>query len=182
MAYDRADWHYGGNFPSDLPSEAGGTHIGMFLAWAITRGLEGDLHREESAESLRAVREHRMTGRDFLMRECDEKFVDEDLNDEGNAFTKAYYEKDGLGSYLADYEDVLGGALPSTGDSPNGQSPRSQGTGPDNKGMKLTKPSILKLRSLSPVLDRPFRSPTSLAIIWPECATTSSWHPTRGNS
>ena len=29
----------------------------------------------------------------------------------------------------------------------------AEGAGPPNKGMKLTKPSILELRSLSPVLD-----------------------------
>ena len=47
MAHDRIDWHSGAaNFPSDLPDEAGGTHIGMYLAWAITRGLEGKFHRE----------------------------------------------------------------------------------------------------------------------------------------
>ena len=112
MAYDRADWHYGGNFPKDLPSEAGGTHIGMFLAWAITRGLEGDLHRTESLESLRAVRERRMTGRQFLEKECDEKFTTHDLNDEGNAFAAGYYEKDGPGGYLVDYDEALGEGLP----------------------------------------------------------------------
>jgi hypothetical protein len=100
MSYDRADWHYGGDFPKDLPPEAGGTHIGMFLAWAILRGLEGELHRDASAHSLDAVRERRMTGRDFLMRECDEKFTDEDLNDEGNAFTEAYFQTDVLGDSL----------------------------------------------------------------------------------
>ena len=112
MAYDRADWHYGGNFPKNLPPEAGGTHIGMFLAWAIQRGLEGELHRDDSSESLQAVRDRRLSGRDFLMKECDEKFVDECLNEEGNAFTEAYFQKDGPGGYLADYEDVLGGNLP----------------------------------------------------------------------
>jgi hypothetical protein len=112
MAYDRADWHYGGNFPEGLPSEAGGTHIGMFLAWAILRGLEGRVHRAESVESLQAVRDRRMTGRDFLMKECDEKLVKEDLSSEANAFAKAYYEQDGPGGYLADYDDVLGGDLP----------------------------------------------------------------------
>ena len=113
MAYDRADWHYGGDFPKDLPPEAGGTHIGIFLAWAILRGLEGEVHRDDSAESLQAVRDRRLTGRDFLMKECDEKFVDEDLSEEGNAFTEAYFQKEGPGGYLADYEDVLGGHLPS---------------------------------------------------------------------
>ena len=44
MSYDRADWHYGGDYPKDMPPENGGTHIGIFLAWAIIHHLEGDLH------------------------------------------------------------------------------------------------------------------------------------------
>lgn len=112
MAFDRADWHYGGNFPADLPPRAGGTHIGMFLAWAIIRGLESNLHRAESAASLAAVRARVMTGRQFLWRECDQKFTTQDLNEEGNAFTADYYAKDGPGGFLADYEDAVGGTLP----------------------------------------------------------------------
>jgi hypothetical protein len=113
MAIDRADWHYGGNYPTDLPPENGGTHIGMFLAWAIHRGLEGDLHREESAAALAAVRDRKKTGRDFLFRECDERLWEEDLNDEGNAFAKAYYERDDAQGFIADYEATLGDDLPS---------------------------------------------------------------------
>jgi len=109
VAYDRADWHYGGDFPKDLPPENGGTHIGMFLAWAINHGLEGELHRESSQASLQAVRERRMSGREFLFQECDEKFWDEDLNEEGNAFASWYYQGEGADSpYLADYERILG--------------------------------------------------------------------------
>jgi len=72
MAYDRADWHSGGDFPAGLPAENGGTHIGMFLAWAIQRGLEGAFHREESATALAAVQARKMTGREFLFSQCDE--------------------------------------------------------------------------------------------------------------
>ena len=36
---DQADWHYAGDFPRELPPEAGGTHIGMYLAWIIQRDL-----------------------------------------------------------------------------------------------------------------------------------------------
>ena len=110
MAYDRADWHYGGDYPEGLPPENGGTHIGMFLAWAIMNGLEGEFHREESPASLAAVRARQMTGRQFLSKECDEKFWDEDLSDEGNAFAKHYYESN---RYFEDYEAALAGDLPS---------------------------------------------------------------------
>ncbi len=111
MTYDRADWHYGGDFPDDLPPEAGGTHIGMFLAWVITRGLEGEIHQEESAPAVAALRSRQITGREFLMTECDEKLWDEDLNAVANAFAKGYYETEG--GYLADYEEMLGEGLPS---------------------------------------------------------------------
>src|ERR1022692_4577847 len=105
MAYDRADWHSGGDYPDDLPAENGGTHIGMFLAWIILRGLEGEFHPEESAASLELVRARKMTGREFLFQECDGKFWEEDLGDRGNAFAKVYYEpEDG---YLTEYDEVF---------------------------------------------------------------------------
>lgn len=99
MKYDDASWHYGGDFPTDLPPEAGATHIGMFLAWAIGRGLIAEFHREESIDALEKVRSRQMSGAQFLLQECDEKFTDEDLNEIGNAFAQKYYESE----YLADY-------------------------------------------------------------------------------
>jgi hypothetical protein len=103
MKYDDASWHYGGDYPKDLPSEAAATHIGMFLAWAILRDLVGDLHREDSQASLEKVRTRHMTGREFLLKECDEKFTDEDLSELGNEFALSYYEQ----TYLTDYCDTL---------------------------------------------------------------------------
>jgi len=81
MAYDRVDWHYGGDYPKDLPPENGGTHIGIFLAWAIIHNLEGELHHEDERDqkALQAIRDRTMTGRDFLIRQCDEKFWEEDF-------------------------------------------------------------------------------------------------------
>jgi hypothetical protein len=116
MAYDRADWHYGGDYPEGLPTENGGTHIGMFLAWAIMNGLEGEFHRKESPASLAAVRARQMTGCQFLFKECDEKFWDEDLSAEGNEFAKYYYDgTDGQGgTYFEDYESALVGQLERT--------------------------------------------------------------------
>jgi hypothetical protein len=106
MAYDRADWHYGGDFPADVPDENGATHIGMFLAWAINNDFAGELHREDSIEALADVRERRITGRDFLINECDEKFWEEDLNDLGNAFARDYYGGENI-LYYEDYIDAL---------------------------------------------------------------------------
>jgi hypothetical protein len=109
MKYDDVSWHSGGEFPADLTDEAGATHIGMFIAWAFLNGLEGNLHKEGSATSLQAVKERQITGAEFLLKECDWKFTDNDLNDEGNAFALFYYGNDeGYGAYLGDYEKTLG--------------------------------------------------------------------------
>lgn len=112
MAYDRMDWHYGGDFPEGLPEENGGTHIGMFLAWAIETKLIGEFHQEESEESIRQILKREITGREFLEDMCDEKFWEEDLNEEGNNFAKAYYEEDTsfgdkFSSYMEDYSTLF---------------------------------------------------------------------------
>ncbi len=109
MKYDDASWHYGGDFPAGLPSEAGATHIAMFVAWAVLNGLEGGLHM---ADDLAKLRDRSITPGRWFISACDEAFTDEDLNAEGNAFTRAYYAgEDDLrtepGSYLADYADAF---------------------------------------------------------------------------
>jgi hypothetical protein len=105
MALDRADWHYAGKYPKDLPIENGGTHIGMFLAWAIRNGLEGDELREVAPKELDRVRKRKMTGRQFLFKVCDGKFGEDDLGPEGLAFAHHYFSKPSgkYGKYLDDY-------------------------------------------------------------------------------
>ena len=46
----------------------------------------------------------------FFISACDEKFTDEDLNEEGNAFAHDYFDLS-TGKYLADYEKTLGANL-----------------------------------------------------------------------
>ncbi len=101
---DRMDWHYGGDFPENLPQENGGTHIGMFLTWIIENDLISELHREDSQEAILKVINHQMTGRDFLIEQCDEKLWEDDLNEQGLLFTKHYYESD---IYIQDYSELL---------------------------------------------------------------------------
>ena len=110
MAIDRMDWHYGAEgFPQELDQRAGGTHIGIFLAWVIHNDLIGEFHMMRSVGSIEAVKARKMSGTEFLERECDEKFWNEDLNDTGNEFAKYYYES---GKYFEDYASVLAENLP----------------------------------------------------------------------
>jgi hypothetical protein len=108
---DRIDWHSGGDFPENLPEVNGGTHIGMYLTWIIQNDLIGQLHLEDSTEAIQKVKSRQMTGRDFLIDFCDEKFSDEDLNEEGIKFTDFYYQTDSnekFKNYMDNYCDVIG--------------------------------------------------------------------------
>ena len=113
---DRADWHYGGDYPTDLPRKGGGTHIGMYLTWIIMNDLIGVVHTENSFSAVQAVKTREISGRDFLFEHCDGKFWAEDLTPEGQDFTKKYYlnpmdDKKPYGQYINDYERALTGSL-----------------------------------------------------------------------
>ena len=107
---DRADWHYGGNYPAGLPPENAGTHIGMYLAWIVHRNLASPELVQLAGDTYRWVLDREVTGRELLLTKLDEKFFDQLLNDEGQAFTHSYYETNG---YANDYDRVLCGDLPS---------------------------------------------------------------------
>jgi hypothetical protein len=57
---------------------------------------------EESA-ALQRVRDRAMTGREFVIEECDGKMFPAMLNPEGSAFAQSYYEH----SYSEDYGRIL---------------------------------------------------------------------------
>lgn len=110
--YDDASWHYGGEFPDDLPEENGATHIGIFLTWCIDNDLVSEDIIEDAGEEIKLVKSREMTGVEFLIDICDEKLTDYDLSDIGNEFAKNYYEDDTAFSekynnYFGDYAEVF---------------------------------------------------------------------------
>src|SRR5262245_57015519 len=106
MKYDEASWHYGCDFPEDLPPAAAATHSGMFLGRALLAGLGGEIHTTEWPEELDKPRTRSITPAQFLINACDEKFTDEDLSDEGNAFAASYFDLE-RGAYISDYERTV---------------------------------------------------------------------------
>jgi hypothetical protein len=110
--YDDAGWHSGGDFPRDLPPEAGATHIAMFFAWALLNALgsEEGLMMDRN-ELLSLLHDRLLSPAQIFARASDDKFLSDDLNDEGNAFAVAYYENSN--GYLADYGEILTENLPS---------------------------------------------------------------------
>jgi hypothetical protein len=111
MEYDDASWHYGGDFPGDLPNAAGATHTGMFVAWALLTGLAGDIFISDFQNELSKLRSRSLTPGRFFLNACDGKFSEEDLNEVGNSFAQAYFDFE-TGKYVADYDATLGGDLP----------------------------------------------------------------------
>ena len=108
MKYDDSTWHSEGDFPTELPPEAGATHIGMFLAWAVLTGLESEEFLDDFGDEIEALRARETTPGAFL-ENLDGKLTAEELSSEGNAFAGSYYEK----QYFADYTNLLAGGLPS---------------------------------------------------------------------
>ena len=108
VKYDDASWHYDGEFPKELPFEAGGTHIAMFLTWALFTDLGGDYHTEELSERLNVLRAREISPGQYLFACCDGKVTNDNLSEEGNSFAMKYYES---GQYFIDYETAVGGNL-----------------------------------------------------------------------
>jgi hypothetical protein len=113
MKYDDASWHYGGTFPQNLFPESGATHTGMFVTWALLSGLAGEIHIVDFPEDIPKLRSRSLTPGKFFLDECDGKFTDEDLNEEGNAFTLDYFADFEKCQYLKDYEAALGDGVES---------------------------------------------------------------------
>ncbi|MFK0690602.1 hypothetical protein ACFX5Q_20705 [Mesorhizobium sp. IMUNJ 23033] len=109
MKYDDASWHSGGNFPKDLPDEAGATHIAMFVAWAVLNDLAGEMHTEEFPDERERLKARSLTPREWFLEVCDGKFTDDDLNDAGNLFAARYYDAADTDpvSYMADYSEAF---------------------------------------------------------------------------
>jgi len=117
MKYDDASWHYDSTpeFEDEERWAVAAAHIGVYLKWCLIQGWAGELHTKDEADQaiVEQVQAGNMTGADFLMQQCDGKFTNEDLNDEGNAFT-AYYYAD---IYPEDLESVARDAILSAPES-----------------------------------------------------------------
>ena len=106
MIFDSADYYFI-DFQTDLPKEAAGTRIGMYVAWLTLRRLGG----EGLNDYLDDLRARRISCADFLFDACDGKFSTDDVNEEGLAFTEHYYRE----QFDNDYDAVFAGEFSRTG-------------------------------------------------------------------
>ena len=110
--YDDASWHYEGKYPKNLPDNNAAIHIGMFITWCIDNDLLSEEQKEDSNEDIQNVKIRKMTGGEFLIKNCDEKLSDNDLCEWGNEFAGDYYNdatkfSKKYGSYGNDFCEIF---------------------------------------------------------------------------
>ncbi|HET9634630.1 MAG TPA: hypothetical protein VFP26_01770 [Gemmatimonadaceae bacterium] len=117
FVYDKAKYHYGGNYPEDLPDDQAFVHTGLYLGWIIDNDLYSEMFRDESAELITRFKAREITGPE-VYESWDGCLIDYMLSDDGNAFSRAYFDFE-RGSFLQDYDEVLGSDYPSLYHVPN---------------------------------------------------------------
>lgn len=112
VVYDKGKYHDESVAEASLPEEHADHHIVYFLRWLIERDLVSDeLTTGAAGEALARYRAGEQDV--FWLFEWWDRWLTSDmLSPAGNAFAQAYFDYD-RGQYLADYEEVLVGALPS---------------------------------------------------------------------
>jgi hypothetical protein len=110
--YDKAKWHYTGDFPDELEPFQGYVHTGMFLGWCIDADLISERFKSELKAEIKQFKQQKLTGSQIFRQCCDGVLMLEDLSITGNRFAIDYFEFNN-GLYLGDYESTLGRNLPS---------------------------------------------------------------------
>lgn len=111
IVYDKAKYHYEGEYPQDLPDEQAFVHTGMYLGWVIDRNLYSEEFASECPDLIKQFKARQITGSE-VYEWWDGCLLNDMLNEEGNAFSQYYFDFE-RGQFLADYDELLGGDLPS---------------------------------------------------------------------
>lgn len=105
IVYDKAKYHYDGDFPKDLSIDQAFVHTGMFLGWIIDNDLFSEEFEEDIEVEIQKFKSREVTGTQIYM-DCDGVFSNDMLNDEGNEFAQDYSDFEN-GLYLDDYEETF---------------------------------------------------------------------------
>lgn len=109
--FDKAKYHWGGDFPSDLPRVQAYVPGGMYVAWCALNELLSEQTRRDFAEDCDALLA-RARSPCSLYRAFGGVFTDSHLNESGVAFAKAHFDFD-VGDFLDDFIATLAADLPS---------------------------------------------------------------------
>jgi hypothetical protein len=109
--FDKAKWHFGGDFPKELDIYQAYVHTGLFIGWLIGKGLISEDLKNGCKKEISEFLANKVSPVQFYETQLDGVFSSDDVNIEGYKFTKAYFDFE-KGEYLKDYEAALGGELP----------------------------------------------------------------------
>jgi len=106
--YDKAKWHFGGDYPDELSQVYAYVHSGFYLTWLVENDLISDFikidyHNEYQATLNRSISPIR------LYEFADGALVSDMLSEEGNVFSIRYYEN----RFFSDFIDVISDHFPS---------------------------------------------------------------------
>ena len=100
---DDVKWHLGGD-SEGATRENAATHIGMFLAWAIARGLASPRHYDRRSVWVRRLAAKAVTPGRYFLRTCGGPLGRSEFSPDGWRFAKATYDDylDDFGCMFAD--------------------------------------------------------------------------------
>ena len=110
VVYDKAKYHFEGEYPANLSRQQAFVHTGFFVGWLADHNLLSSDIITNFSEELRQFKERRITGPrlyEILGGVLDEGM----LNQEGNRFAQFYFDFD-KGRFVSDYLDLLASELP----------------------------------------------------------------------
>jgi hypothetical protein len=106
FVYDKAKYHFDGNFPADLEPEQGFVHTGMFLGWIVDHDLyDNEWFGPEMRSYLDAFKNRELTG-PKLFEACDGVLLNDMLTPEGNALLRTT-----LNSKVANFSQTTANCL-----------------------------------------------------------------------
>ena len=111
IVFDKAKWHFSGDFPKELKPYQAYIHTGFYIGWLIQKGFISDELKNESEKEINLFLEKKISSVEFYEDQLDGVFLSEDVNEIGLKFTRDYFDFN-TGEYLKDYEEVLGANMP----------------------------------------------------------------------
>ncbi|MFB0841396.1 DUF7832 domain-containing protein [Paenibacillus oleatilyticus] len=110
--FDKAKWHYEGDFPQELDIFQADVPTGMFVAWVIKNDLLRKQSRKRDLPDIELVKRDEMTGAQFFRTNWDGVLTSNELSDEADAFAREYLNIHNDIYTATDFAELLAAGLP----------------------------------------------------------------------
>jgi hypothetical protein len=105
--YDQAKNYYNSpDYPRDISNEQAFVPTGMYLGWLLDKGFYSDYFYNEAKNQIKRFKKRKISG-SRIYKIYGGLLAEYMLNDEGNRFTKYYFDNFKHGLYKQDYQELL---------------------------------------------------------------------------